>query len=149
MSVDLKYKRYAEKIRIFNGLKADEVYEIVRGGRMVDFAKGRTIFHEGMLGSNLFVVFSGEVEIHRRAKVIGTCVVGDCFGEMSVLNQRPRNATALAVRDTTVFTLDEEQINALLLKEVSSRLLLNVIHVLSERLEDANAKISTMNTQGS
>ena len=142
MSVGLKYKRYAEKIRIFNGLKADEVYEIVRQGRMIDYAKGQTIFHEGMLGSNLFVVFSGEVEIHRRAKVIATCAIGDCFGEMSILNHRPRNATALAARDTTVFTLDEEQINRILEKEVSARLLLNVIHVLSERLEDANAQLA-------
>ena len=73
MSRDLKYKRYAEKIRIFNGLKPDEVYEIIQQGRMIDFGQGQTIFHEGMLGSNLFVVFSGEVEIHRGAKAIATC----------------------------------------------------------------------------
>ena len=77
MSVGTKYKHYAEKIRIFQGLTPDEVYGIVRGGRMVDFGKGQTIFHEGMLGSNLCLLHVGggqghEIQVRALASVAVT-----------------------------------------------------------------------------
>lgn len=76
------------------------------------------------------------------------CKVGDAFGEMSVLNHRPRTATATAETAVRLFTLDEAQVNKILEKRVAVRLLLNVIHVLSERLEDANGWIADIRDRG-
>ena len=137
-----KYKRYASKIRIFNGLTPEEVSEILHEGKVIHFRQGQTIFHEGSLGSNLFVVLSGQCAIYSKNKQIARCQVGDAFGEMAVLNRKPRCATAAALSDVTVFTLDESQINAILKKHVAVRFLLNVVHVLSERLEGANERIA-------
>ena len=143
-----KYKQYAEKVRIFNGLSPEEVGDILRTGHSLDIAKGQTIFHEGMLGSNLFIVLKGEIALYQKNRQIGTCRVGDAFGEMSVLNHRPRTATATAESAVKLFTLDESQVNEILQKHVAVRLLLNVIHVLSERLEDANASIADIRDRG-
>lgn len=137
-----KYQKYAEKIRIFNGLSAEEVSDILHKGHTLDFHKGQTVFHEGMLGSNLFVVLAGEIGLYKRNRLIGRCLVGDAFGEMSVLNHRPRTATAAAETDVKLFTLDESQVNSILEKRVATRLLLNIVHVLSERLEEANTWIA-------
>ena len=134
MSMELKYRRYAEKIRIFRGLNP----------HMLDYGAGQTIFHQGMLGSNLFIVFNGEVDIYNRNQLIAKCTAGDAFGEMSVLNQRPRSATAVAATEVKLFTLDESQINQILEKHASVRLLLNIINVLSERLEIANTHVAEL-----
>jgi len=142
MSDREKYRRYASKIRIFNGLTPEEVSEIIHEGKVVRFRQGQTIFHEGSLGSNLFVVLSGQCAIYSKEKQIARCRVGDAFGEMAVLNRKPRCATAAALSDVTVFTLDESQLNAILKKHVAVRILLNVVHVLSERLEGANEYIA-------
>ena len=67
---------------------------------------------------------------------------------MSVLNHRPRTATAAAETDVKLFTLDESQVNEILEKRVAVRLLLNVVHVLSERLEEANTSIADIRERG-
>lgn len=138
MSSRSKYLRYAKRIKIFNGFSADEVEDILRPGRMVEFPTGRTIFHKGQLGSNLFIVFSGRVEIYDDDHRIATCRVGDCFGEMSVLDHGPHIASAVAASPVRVYTLTEEQMNDILEKRVAVRFLLNVIHVLSDYLRHSN-----------
>ncbi|MCC6145109.1 MAG: cyclic nucleotide-binding domain-containing protein [Candidatus Hydrogenedentes bacterium] len=137
-----KYQRYAEKIRIFNGLQPQDVEFILHSGTVIHYHENQTIFHEGMLGSNLFIVLSGEVGIFQKNTLIGVCKVGDAFGEMAVLNHTPRSATATARIPAKCFTLDERTISGILDKRIAVRLLLNIIHVLSERLETANAQIA-------
>ena len=142
MDNEKKYEQYARKVRIFNGLQPDDVADILHQGKVVRFLQGQTVFHEGMLGSNLFIVLSGQIAIYNKNKEIARCVVGDAFGEMAVLNHKPRCATAAALTNCTLFTLDEAQINGLLKKHIAVRLLLNIIHVLSERLETADLYIA-------
>jgi len=137
-----KYRRYAEKIRIFNGLTPEEVSDILHQGQVIQFRQGDTIFHEGSLGSNLFIVLSGQCAIYSKDKEIARCQVGDAFGEMAVLNHKPRCATAAALSDVTVFTLDEAQINSILKKHVDDVEQDSDRHVLSERLESNNEFIA-------
>ncbi len=139
-----KYERYAEKVPLFNGLMAEEVEDLIKRGKIMIIRKGETIFHEGMLGSNLFIVLSGKVGIYIKNQLITKCHVGDTFGEMAVLNKKPRTATATALEESRLLCLDEKQINDILEKHVAVRLLLNAIHVLSERLERDNYLISEM-----
>lgn len=139
MASEDKYKKYAEKVRIFHGLTPEEVDYVIHHGKMLHYHEGQTVFHEGMLGSNLFIVLSGTVGIMHKTDLIAKCHIGDAFGEMSVLNHRPRSASAVALTDLKLFTLDEKEINHILEKHAAVRILLNIIHVLSERLENANA----------
>ncbi len=138
MSDYAKYVRYSEKIPLFNGLMPEEVEDIIKRGKVVIFRKGETIFHEGMLGSNLFVVLSGKIGICKKDQLIAKCRVGDTFGEMAVLNKKPRTATAIALEESRLLCLSENQLNEIMEKRVAIKLLLNVIHVLSERLVVSN-----------
>jgi len=149
MSSPEKLQKYAERIRIFNGLQPSEVEYILQCGKVIHFREGQTVFHEGMLGSNLFVILEGKVAIYKKKRLIAMCKLGDVFGEMAVLNQRPRSATAAAKSEVKLFTLDERQINDILDKAVAVKLLLNVIHVLSERLENANHLIAQLRDEKS
>lgn len=134
-----KYAKYAERVQIFKGLQPEEIGDIIAQGSTLQFEKGKTIFHEGMLGEHLFIVLHGRVALYKKTQIIAKCQVGDTFGEMAVLNHRPRSATAAALEDTKLFTLDERQIDNILDKRVAVRILLNIVHVLSERLEIANS----------
>ena len=145
---DDKYRQYAKKIAIFHGLRPEEVQHVLKQGHTLEFRKDQTIFHEGQLGSNLFVVLNGEIGIHAKNRMIAKCKSGDTFGEMAVLNQAPRNATAMAITDTRLFTLDEAGINKVLENKEGVRILLNIIHVLSERLEEANTFLADVREKG-
>ena len=110
----------------------------------MDFRAGETIFHKGQLGSNLFIVLQGNVNLMVGQRRIARCKPGDAFGEMSVLNHRPHTASAEAVTSVKVFLLSEQQLNRILQQGVAVRLLLNVVHMLSAYLETAN-QINTQN----
>jgi len=142
MSDAEKYKKYADHIGIFRGLGPEEVALIMRHGKVLVFRQNHTIFHEGMLGSNLFIVLSGEVGIYRKNELIARCRSGDAFGEMAVLNHKPRAATATALSECKCLTLDEREINQILDRGIAVKLLLNIIHLLSQRLENSNAWIT-------
>lgn len=137
-----KYRQYAERVAIFKGLSPEEVAMVMKHGKILHFRQNQTIFHEGMLGSNLFIVLGGEVGIYRKTELIAKCKTGDAFGEMSVLNHKPRAATAAAVTESKCLTLDEREINQIISRGVSVKLLLNIIAMLSARLEGANAWIA-------
>ena len=139
-----QYRRYAKRIKIFNGIDPDDVGDILHRGNFIEFQSGQTIFHKGQRGSDIFVVFRGSVNIYVDDKVIAICRVGDAFGEMSVLNHNPHCATAMAHTDVKLFIINENEINTVLEKHVAVRFLLNIIHVLSGHLEVANTMVTTL-----
>ena len=144
MSSREKYAKYVERVRLFQGLTPREAEDILHCGKIIHFLDGQIVFHEGMLGNNMFIVLGGKVAIYKKRRLIAKCVIGDAFGEMAVLNDRPRSATATATGDVKLFTIDDRELKEVLHRDVGEKLLLNVIHVLSERLENANARASAL-----
>jgi CRP-like cAMP-binding protein len=138
-----KYEQYAQKIKIFNGLEPEEVRDILRQGRCIEYRAGDSIFYKGQMGSNLFVVLHGSVNIENEGTIISKSRAGDAIGEMSVLNHRPHSASANAATDVKLFILNEKNIREILQKNHAAvALLLNVIHILSGYLETANTVIA-------
>lgn len=91
------------------------------GGRnalLTDYAAGAIIVQEGAPGSEMFIIDEGEVEIVRifgeQERVLTTLGPGDFFGEMSVLENRPRSATARAKVACRLLPIDASTFDALL-----------------------------------
>lgn len=77
---------------------------------------GNVIFREGESGTRAFLIKEGEVEIRKqlgnREVVLGTIQKGSIFGEMALIDDQPRMASAVAVRDTTVIIISREALQA-------------------------------------
>ncbi len=110
------------------------------------FPAGAKIFGEGDRGNMAFLVESGRVEISRQADdrkmLLGEIQAGGLFGEMALINDKPRMATATAAEETTCFLVAVEvfqeklgQANALL-KALLLSFIQHVRH-LTELLEGA------------
>lgn len=73
------------------------------------YRDGETIFREGEQGSSAFIVQSGEVVITRNAdgeeKELGVVGAGSIFGEMALIDDQPRMATARAKGGATIMTI--------------------------------------------
>jgi len=76
-------------------------------------AEGSAVFQEGDLGDRAYVVQDGAIEIVRRGDdgqemVLGTIEKGGIFGEMALIDDQPRMATARATVSTTVIAVPRD-----------------------------------------
>jgi serine/threonine protein phosphatase PrpC len=100
---------------------------------------GQCILREGETTAGLYIVLDGAVEVARGGAAIATLGRGTHFGEMSLLNHRPRSATVIAVSKTTLLRLETRQFQHLLAHEpsISTKVLHKLAQTLSLRLDDA------------
>ncbi len=71
------------------------------------FKQGEVIFRQGDAGDMAYLVVSGAVEVSRspdgKKSVLGAIAAGQIFGEMALISDQPRTATATATEDTVCF----------------------------------------------
>lgn len=72
------------------------------------FKPDQPIFQEGELGNCFYLIVFGKVVISRGDMKLATLETGDCFGEMAVLDDAPRSASATAAMDTLVFSVERD-----------------------------------------
>ena len=92
-------------IPLFSGLDKKDRERIAGAGREVTFEKGKTILREGEPGLALLLILEGKVEVRKRGKLLSTLGKGGFFGEMTVIDDKPRSADVVAVAPTTCFGL--------------------------------------------
>jgi len=102
------------------------------------------IFKEGDTGRVMYVIVDGEVEIRKKTgnnsyKTLITLKKGDFFGEMAIIENKPRTATAVAKVQTKLITLDTDAFYAMV--EKSSDFAVKMIKTLSSRLRKADLLI--------
>src|SRR5262245_6730812 len=73
------------------------------------FKAGETIFREGEAAHELFVIKKGRVEIRFDGRVLDELGENDLFGEMALVEQAPRSATAVATTEVALAPIAEKQ----------------------------------------
>ena len=104
-----------------------------------EFAAGTTIFREGDAGHEMFVIRNGTVEILVGNHTVATLAEGEIFGEMALIDTKPRSATARARENCTLVPIDERRFTFLI--QQTPQFGLHVMRVLAERLRTADRKI--------
>ena len=145
-----------QKVDLFDGLPHDDLHRIagIVGGSSLE--PGEVLFEEGEPGDAFYIVFKGSVEI-TKARPGGTPEklavrrAGEGFGEMALLNDAPRSATARATEATQLMMVARDDFQELL---GGDSLALRMMRVLSkalralgirfasvEKVQDAGAKV--------
>lgn len=130
-----------ESVELFRGLKSKELRDLRGISLERRFAGGAQIFREGDPGDGLYVIKDGLVEIVHLVgsevrNVFSRLEPGAIFGEMAVIELRPRSATAIAATDTQLYFIPREEMRLLL--QNSPGLAFNVLHEISRRLREFN-----------
>jgi CRP-like cAMP-binding protein len=90
---------------LFEGMSDKELEEIAMRTEDLDFPAGHVLCREGELGSEFYVIMDGEVEITRNGELVATEGPGGFFGEISLVEDVPRNATVTAKTPIRCFLL--------------------------------------------
>jgi CRP-like cAMP-binding protein len=111
-----------------------------------DFPAGAVLFEEGQPGDYMYVVQAGEVEIRRQVgeteRVLAVLPPGEFFGEMAILNGRPRSATAVVKTAARLLVIEGKTFEAML--RARPEIALRIIKSLATRLESANLHIELL-----
>ncbi len=111
-----------------------------------EFAKGAVLCREGEPGHDMFVIQSGRVTISKTVgdleKVLTTLGPGEFVGEMSILTNRPRSATATCAEDAKVLVIDARTFEAMI--RGNAEIALRMIRKLADRLQETNEQIETL-----
>lgn len=117
---------------------------IERFGRTVP--AGQVLFREGDSGKEMFVIQSGKVRLSRTIrgveKLLAEIGAGEFFGEMSIINDKPRTATAVVLEDAQLLVLDPKTFEAMI--KANTEIAVRMIKKLAKRLDDANAQIENL-----
>ncbi len=120
--------------RLFDGVDTDGMDRIAAAAVEVDFPAEHVIARQGEIGTGFFVIVDGRVRVVRDGQTIATLGPGDFFGELSVLDGRPRVAQVVADGPTTCLALASWDFEAVLLEE--PRVSLAILRGLAGRLRD-------------
>ena len=96
------------------------------------YEAGQQIFSTGDAGDVMYAVIFGEVEIIADDEVLETVEPGGVFGEMALVDQEPRSASAVAKTDCELVRIDENRFN--LLVKFNPFFALEVLRVTVQRL---------------
>lgn len=127
----------------FSGALHAELDALHQAGKPCQFSAGQVIFTAGDAGDGFYIIESGRVQIlaafgGSEPRVLAIISDGDFFGEMAVLDDAPRSATAKAQTDTRAIFVGREELMTLL--ESRPGLALNLIREFSNRIRAFNRK---------
>lgn len=122
---------------LFYGLESNSLNRIAQCFHMVAFAKDAVIFHEGVSGNEMFILTKGEISVLKDMgwgqHELKRMHPGELFGEMALISQEKRTATAKAVSEVECIEMGEADFSQLL--NENAMFAQNVLRVLTDRLK--------------
>lgn len=107
---------------------------------------GTIICREGETGREMYVLQAGKIQISKKIqdqeKVLATLGAGDFFGEMSILNNKPRSATAEVVEEAKVLVVEPKMFESMIRGNIE--IAVRIIKTLAKRLQEADDQIANL-----
>jgi CRP-like cAMP-binding protein len=111
-----------------------------------EYPAGHVLFREGEVGKEMYVILSGKVtiskEVRGQEQILVTLPPGEFFGEMSILNNKPRSATATIAEKCKVLMIDPKTFEEMV--KNNTEIAVRMIKKLAGRLADADAQIENL-----
>ena len=123
------------RVPLFAGISDESMARLAAAAGEQDFAAGQFIVRQGQVGTGLYLVLDGMVKVVRGADELARLGPGEFFGDLSVIDQQPRNASVQAAQATACLALASWDLLALLGSD--PQLSLNLIRGLVARVRSA------------
>ena len=138
-------KQALQLVPFFNNLQDDEAKNLSKRLVLRRFGPDQVIFHHGDPGGLLYIIVNGKVKITHttldgQEAMLAIFGAGDFFGELALLDDSPRSATAEALEETETLTLHREEF----IRYIGDNpdFALHVLHTLAQHIRRLNNQIS-------
>ena len=111
-----------------------------------EFKPGQMIFCEWEPGDSLYIIVKGKVKIvkifGKTQKTLDVMEEGSIFGEMALLEEEPRSASAIAITETKLLEFNKENFNMIIQKY--PQLVYNLLIIFAKRIYDAKRRLKNL-----
>ncbi|MBK8087940.1 MAG: cyclic nucleotide-binding domain-containing protein [Chitinophagaceae bacterium] len=130
-----------KSLSLFNETPETILSELAPLLEEMEYEQGTPVFNEGDIGDSMYVIYKGEVKIHKGNSTLAVLKEKEVFGELSLLDSETRSASATCDTDCFLFKLDQDPFYELL--EARPEIARGFIKILCQRLRLLNEKMVT------
>lgn len=123
-----------QKISLFAHCSQEDFIKLARMVEESVYEPGERICGIGEDGDTMYGIIEGKVQVHKGSEQLATLEVGQCFGEMAIIDGQPRSADCTAISRTILLELTREQVFAFCFQKI--HVLKGLMRVLVERTQD-------------
>lgn len=138
-----------KKIPVFEGLSSNEISHIERILHCREYIPDEVIFSQGTPGFGMYIIEDGSVKIvsEPSSTILAELQSGDFFGELALLGDSPRSATAVAKTSCRMLCFFQSDLLDLVSRKPQTgvKILLCLATTIGERLRKANEEIQALN----
>lgn len=130
-------------VAVFQYLSHKELLQVQHVGETLMLKPGEIVIEEGTPGDSLYVIVDGKLDVARAGAHVTFLESGTHFGEMALLNARPRSATVVAVEPSRLLKIPRDRFNDLVRREptLGVKLLWSFAQVLGIRLHQTTDQL--------
>lgn len=133
---------------VFSKVSMEDLRFVAQAMETQEFFSGDCIFERNDQGDHLYILVSGKVGLTLEqgkdtGNYIATLGPGDTFGEMNLLDDLPRSATAHVLENSTVLSLEKTRLKGLI--QSYPEISIGMLRSLSLRIREANARLADKN----
>ncbi len=130
-----------KQIPIFSSLKHEDIIKIRELREEATVYKNSVIFNQGDIGDAFYILADGKVKITKTLEEGGETTLavfrdGDFFGEMALIEDQPRTATATALEDCKLFKITKQNFEFLM--RLNPTISLKIMRFMSERVRTSS-----------
>jgi len=127
-----------KSIWLFSGCSGSELRKIRSSLDSVAVPAGKVLVEEGRIGQEFFIIVDGTAKVTRNGRKVATLGPGSHFGELALLDRRPRSASVISETGMDMLVMSQRQFNGLL--ESVPTIARKLLSALATRLREADAK---------
>jgi uncharacterized membrane protein len=132
-------------VSLFDGLKDEDLQALAETIERREFRAGTLIFSQGDVGSTMYIVADGDINLHLPGKAsqrisLADLARGEYFGELALFDEQPRSASAVATTDVVLLELQHATLGRYLSARPDAAMA--ILRTLSQRLRETNMMLS-------
>jgi CRP/FNR family cyclic AMP-dependent transcriptional regulator len=126
------------KIWLFSTCSSRDLRTIRKALEEVSVPPGRVLCEEGSIGREFFLIVDGKASVRRANRRIATLGPGQYFGELALLDRRPRSASVISETDMVLLVLGQRQFNGIL--DAVPAIARKLLAAMATRLREADSR---------